>query len=302
VSSLVIVRFLSIAYSFIRYPIVSIGEIPSNWFRLVLTVDIFYPPEMFPFFEAEAIQGFIYKSAPFQGLINFQGLVKWKPFFNSLRENLSNFRSDDEDYTKNSVLIAYILIALLIYLPSLLYRISIKSTSIIYLPLIYIAGNKISQNANIRIVLTDILQSKFERIKIMFAHVMAFFTIFIPVIIFIYKQQIAKWLSESYLLSYILPMEKIFAYLFPIHEINSWHLARSCNVLITLSMFYYADKIRVRLDAGDHSMDERALFLLTSGRRLRTVLSLWTIFCGLYLVYSTVDGGIQLPRIRWLPF
>jgi hypothetical protein len=45
------VRFISVLYMLFKKPLESIKEIPNNWFRIVLTIDLKYPPEIFPFYE-----------------------------------------------------------------------------------------------------------------------------------------------------------------------------------------------------------------------------------------------------------
>ena len=95
--------------------------------------------------------------------------------------------------------------------------------------------------------------------------------------------------------------QRLLLYFFPIGEIDSWHITRVLSCISTFLLYLYADRIRLRAKNGEKVSNERCHLVLTAGKRIRASFTLWTIGCGLYIVYSSVDWA-ALPPVKWLPF
>ncbi|MHB8158224.1 MAG: hypothetical protein ACYDEQ_12645, partial [Desulfocucumaceae bacterium] len=116
-----ITRIFSIIITLIRNPIYSIKNIPANWNKVVLSTDIFSPPQIFPGIEF---------SEP--GSDDVKDLtITWRDIVFSIMEERIIIKAII--YT-----IIFILCLFPITLTSYIYRWSIKSTSLIWSPLIWI--------------------------------------------------------------------------------------------------------------------------------------------------------------------
>lgn len=113
-----IIRIFSTAYGVIKYPLESLRSIPRNWRRQALATDLFIKPEIVPG-ESTAAKG-----------LKFDHLV----------EILDDLRNGDIELSFASLpgIILTVIVALIGYIPPIIFRISFKATSLVYIPLLWV--------------------------------------------------------------------------------------------------------------------------------------------------------------------
>ena len=135
------IRIISIIITSTRHPLESFKEIPKNWFRIVVAMDMLYPPE-------------IIAGAELSGLSEYDRW-KWSRFISDeIADKKAIFRGITisqkfQGYKKFLIVLLVVVLAIMFafsmlvlisiyYIPSLIFRFSLKSTSLIYLPIIWI--------------------------------------------------------------------------------------------------------------------------------------------------------------------
>lgn len=116
-----IVRVIATLNTIIRHPLLSIESIPTNWWRIVACVDTLHAPEPLPGFLVRRNEPSI------QGFLRDENIEFYRELFDltKMRESIPN-------------LFNVILIFPSVYIPALVYRWSLKGTSIIYGPLVWV--------------------------------------------------------------------------------------------------------------------------------------------------------------------
>lgn len=268
--------------NFTLHPIESIKIIPSNWYKTVLCVDMLRPPELLPEIENVSVNNIVRKYK----------FSVWR-------------RSIKKDFNKNGghkivALIAFV-ISLIIFVPALMYRWSLKSSCIIWLPLIFVIGGWKKKVKNIEnLYLQDQLKAICETslAKIQFYY--AFITIFVLTLMPIYFKGQINFVSENVLYNE-LALKNIVTYFFAL-QMDAWHWSRLASALLTLAMYFYAERLLLKRQFFDHAGLYFAPYFLRSLTLLRLPLSLFTIGCGLYLIISPINWSEQFENMEWLPF
>ncbi len=114
-----ICKFSATTFHFFRHPLIALSSIPNNWYRIVWATDIFHPPELLPGMESKRYQAFTNK-VPGLKFGHWIGRVL-----------------DESD-----ILLKLFSACLtpFFFLPALLYRFSLKSSALFYLPFIWMIG------------------------------------------------------------------------------------------------------------------------------------------------------------------
>lgn len=277
--SALFVRVVATIVTLLKYPVESITSIPLNWFTIALVMDMKHPPELLP------------------GLNRYGDdaelrFVTWPWFSGLFKEILKGPPDNRETAIRETIQLSFVsfLFYGFLYFPALIYRFSLKATSLIYLPFIWIIGTGKSKDNNLKLVLDDIMKSQVERIKRLYAVFVIIFLTIIPFTTSFYWEKIsANWQGKSFI-----------KYFFLIDEIDSWHITRFGSCIITFLLFYFADKISIRVNHYNISRSEIIKLFFSMGFRIRTIMTLWTIGCGIHILYSSVDWS-TFPKIRWLP-
>ena len=279
-SALVLIRPLAIAHALIRHPRECFREIPSNWKRIALATDSFFPPGFVPGLD--------------EGIFNVDSRSASPAGFKRFLEAFAESRGIHK--------IPGILLGLLLYTPAIFYRFSLKSTSLFYIPLLLIVGDHSSPNLHEQ--LSDLVGSEIEKLKRWYSGFILIFLTLAPTVIYFVLN--AWWVTiEVWLKAHIsgtaLGLSRVFLFTTPKGiELDSWHVARSVNATLTLGMFIYAkEQLRKRKTASalppSHAID--MLFLV------RELLTIWVILCTVYVVVTTVDWNALPPiHVRIFPW
>lgn len=279
-------------------------SIPYNWYRIVCTVDILHPPEILPGIESSKY----YK--PIDGLDQFR-YNKWMHVYDDeyIKEQLylehnirfktlpawikytykNNNRPGLSDIPQH-------IIGMIVYVPALFYRWSLKSTALFYLPFIWIIGipkNLKTITERFDEALDKLKNGAWAQVQILYAGIVLLLFTALPLIL---EAQFNDLLTQTpdnlkILVNGIVPF-------FFMTEIHAWHIARFLAAVLTLVLWWYAsDQIisrKYRSDAGSPQ-------LVLSLQRARALLSLFTLGSAAYVLYQAIDWHSKFAHFQWWP-
>jgi len=264
--------FIYIKFLFTHQLTVCLLIVPTNWYRFVLATDSMHPPELLPGIES---QRYVELS---------------KPFFKLRFCQWSKEVRNQERISK----IFMILLGIIVFFPSWLYRWSLKSSALFYLPFLWIIGTP-SRRHRLQLHLDEQLtlwkNSALAVIGLIYAFIVVIFFTAVPLFFRIKLQHLA--LPQNELIDLIVPFFMTF-------EWEAWHVARLLAALITIGTWFYVDKIliqrRFRQEVGD--TEAQVIFHLL---RLRRLLSLFTFGCEFYVLYDIIPWTEIFKDFQWFP-
>ncbi|WP_353571905.1 hypothetical protein [Candidatus Albibeggiatoa sp. nov. BB20] len=270
-------KFLAIIISFISNPIESIKAIPQNWYRIVFASDSLHLPELVPGIELKKYQ---YTTKNLQKL----RFTNW--FFK---------------HSETHVDVIIKIIMLLMYVSPILYRYSLKSTALFYLPFVYIIGNTSLSNLRDNFALTlDLLKnSALSKIQFMYALIVVILFTAMPLVFeshwqtFIQNNELS--LQNHAIVTQIIPF-------FFLTEFYAWHTTRLLAALITLFLYFYVDRLIIKHKYEQNIVGLSVPQFIFSLQRLRTLLSLFTLYCAAYLLYAAIDWQAKFQNFQLIPW
>jgi len=247
--------------------------IPLNWYRIVLATDMAHPPEFLPGIESRQYQILTDKISQLR-------FSRW----------MDNLTTQEDVFIK----IMDIMRGAFLFLPALLYRWSLKSSALFYLPFLWIIGTSV-QRQQLQLHLDEQLtlwrESALAMIGLIYAFIVVIFFTIVPLCLRIKLQHLA--LPQHELIDLIVPFFMTF-------EWEAWHVARLLGALITIGTWFYVDKIliqrRFRQEVGD--TEAQVIFHLL---RIRQLLSLFTLGCGFYVLYDIIPWTEIFEDFQWFP-
>lgn len=276
-AALLLAKFASVAWTAGRHPIYTLGALPANWNRVILSTDLAQPPELVPGGDQHPVR----KSLSFAD-----------ETFNHWLEVLRSERGWERMRTLTS--------GVLVFLPSILYRFSLKSTCPVYLPLLFVLRRH--DDVNLREQTKGIQTDDFERLARVYSIFVLVFLSLLPTVIFFTAQSwnhsIVEWAKT--LPPAVLRLSSIFLFTMPKGiELDGWHIARTLNALLTIALWLY---IRKKIAGLERNPDAPASKAIDGWMMVRRVLSVYTIACTVYIIVTTVNWQAIPPiHVRWLP-
>lgn len=262
------IRTVTLVVAAVCHPMSAIKAIPVNWRRFTLATDFAHPPEVIP-----GHWRYGAKNSPY----HWSWVRGWA--FLPPRDNydlLDLFRT-----LMNSLL--FPLSLLILYLPAVLFRMSLKSTCVVYLPVLWLLSAS-PQALDPRRRLEFIKENELEKLRRRYS-VGALVLFYIAPILFVslFNKQIG--LLHNYL-GQNADLISIYTFLF---TVRPWHIVRLVNILLTFYLFLYADSRLQRFRSGA-SVSQSGLDRILPGILwVRRAGGLYTLVCSLYILYTTVD-------------
>jgi len=278
-----VIKFAATTSTFFRHPLSSLQAIPANWYRIVLATDMMHPPEFLPGIESQQYCELIK---------NFERLRFHKWLKNPIINESNIFLK----------ILGWIL-TLIFFLPALLYRWSLKSSALFYLPFIWIAGTpthfkKLHENLDEQLALWK--DSALAKVGVIYAVIVIVFFTILPLFLKIKLHDLSAVLPTNWheLTEIIVP----FFVTFVTFEWKAWHVARFLAAVITLGVWFYLDTLviqrKFRKDVGLHGEAKIIFHLL----RVRQLLSLFTLACGVYVLYQMIPWAEIFHNFQWVPW
>jgi hypothetical protein len=235
----VAVRFMAAAASLISSPRETLLAIPGNWVRIALATDHRHPPELFPGIETA-------EEAP----------AAARTFRYEEIRNQINSGTGGTVFRKMSLFG--------IYAPAVIFRLFLKSTSLIYFPLIWLVDLPLTGKG--------ILSSPLERARRWYASALILIMLSPVVISFPVVQQTMATARDR----------AIFTYVLPVNTTDWWHITRVVAVGVTIALWFSARK----LEHYSVQHPQQALWIITRANWLRGACALFTMGCFILIVLA----------------
>ena len=236
--ALAIVKAVANVLALIESPRETLVAIPGNWLRVTFAMDHRHPPELLAGVERAA-------EAP-PSVLAFR--------YEAVRSKL--VPGTDVALHRKFGLLA-------IYAAAVLYRLFVKSASVIYFPLIWIN--------QVPLTVKGILNLPLERVRRWYAYVLLIITLS-PLLISFQLQDTLGTPQDRMVYTYVVPAGKL----------DWWHASRVVAVVVTIALYIYARKL------GDDSLDnaEQERTIIASAHRVRAACAVFTMGCFLLIVLT----------------
>ncbi|MGB7061843.1 MAG: hypothetical protein WBF13_05760 [Candidatus Zixiibacteriota bacterium] len=276
-----VIRVLTVVLGVLRDPVGSIKAIPLNWKRFALVIDFAHPPEVVPGHWKHGAKDSAYEW-PFVRAFFAITIRRHRGFWRILGLLVD--------------VLTFPVLLVSIFLPAILYRMSLKSTSVIYLPFLWIINVAFPKGINAQQSLELIKQNEVEKLRRTYS--LGALLIFYIAPIFLlsqFNQQLT--LLQNYL-GENADLLSIYTFVF---NVKPWHIARFVNIILTFFVCFYADYRLRHVGSGPAVSETGGGRFLSWVLLFRGVCGMYTLFCSLYILCTTVD--IRLSFVwRFLPF
>ena len=231
------IKCIATISALISFPRDTLFAIPGNWQRIALSMDLKHPPEFLPGVE----------TAPEDAPASVR-ILRYQEIRRQITSGAGNALSEK-------------LSLLAIYGPTVLYRLFIKSTSLIYFPLIWVS--------RMPMTVKGVLSFPIERVRRWYAAALILIMLS-PLAISYHAQETLATARER----------AVFSYILPVHKTDWWHLTRVAGVAVTIVLYLYAKN----LDPNDLQHDQQSRWIIMQANRLRAACALFTMACFLLIV------------------
>lgn len=263
--SLLIIKMIATLVTLIKHPVISLREIRSNWIRVVFCTDMYHPPEILPGIETHGPE--------------FLDRYKFTVF-------IKEFMAPDQFQSAFRWLIIITLVPI-IYLPAFIYRCSLKGTSPIWSPLIWVVRSIRDSNFPLKDRLEYIHNSIHYRLVLYYSIVVI---ILCMIKLFVLLKLIE--ISAPVFNEYMLPK-----------EISLWHLAAFVNAILAIQIYYIADKYLI-LWRSNQIIKERLIDLKIKILTFcRDLLFIYIMTCILYITLTmAIKVNLYQMKVKLFPW
>lgn len=257
-------RVLFTGWYFLRFPLITLSAMPTNWIRQALCTDLTRPPEIVPG-----------ENDVNDVVITFQYFIEMikKAWKESWFLGLIGF-------------VVNLPILILGFIPAYILRFSFKATSIIYVPFVWIANETLNTSDTLKTRLDLIIDSESEKIRRKFS----IFILSMVVIIFFGIK-----LGEFYYKGFKINFDYMIGYIQVLIEPYpwpTWPVIFIIEVAITYFLFYYADRTRLRINGGSQYSESSVVSVLKILSFLRNSFAILTISIPFLIALSNVEFGL----------
>lgn len=265
-------RIGAVGTAILCHPLTTFGAIPANWRRVALATDLHHAPEMVPGIDkGDGHSGFRFADA-------------WPEFRRMTRApELRRVR-----HVLSSIVFAVLLVVM--YVPTLLYRWSLKSTSVVYFPLLWAAFKGRRGGDTPAQQLETIATDQGERLVRWYAGIVLIFLTVLPFVLAAPLHPIIAPVQSAF------GVDLVDFWLFT-GEIKLWHVVRVINAGITMGLFLFADKALRRIKYGRAHSDERVHAIIGICLFVRAFLGVYLSAKLLHIVVTAVNSSAVDWRI-----
>ncbi len=260
-------------YAVITHPLLSIQQLPRNWYEVVFCVDFIHPPEVLPGIDRTD---------------SFLKFSNWSAIW--LKKKESNTTSE---YIFD--LFFYVIATPFMFFPALLYRWSLKSSALVWLPIIYIVGKDHSEDSR-KLDLQYLLEAS---CRTTLAKTQFYIAIFSILVLTIFPLLFSTRVKELFSLNPvdILPLlNYVFAF-----QMHAWHWTRLGAGLLTILLFLYTDYLLIKRGVYSSAGESISPFLIRAIKLIRFPLSLFTLSAFFYVLYVEINWQQQFDSIKLFP-
>lgn len=284
--------FLGITYASIfrglwHRPLRSILSIPFNWKRICLCVDFAYPPEVVPGWQrrsggALTVGRFLRKLPSFLDLRTKMFTTEWYENAENIHPALNRFVVPILFTFIYVAAISYgALIISVAYLLSIFYRVMMKSSAIVWSPLLWVVWNSSS---------TDPAQYRLEDIKhSSFQNTVRMYSLFWLFLAFLKILAVFKFINTVPLPSWLTPTLRL-----PLWEIGTFFN----SVAVWLLLIFADIQIRKRRFRSPSALpDETITRILNGAGFARSAIGVYIAICMLIIAWSVEWPKLDVPLV-----
>ena len=268
-------RAASTAVTVFRHPILSFKSIPSNWFRYACCIDICYPPEVVP--EADLRCS--------NEEIKFRRVIK---------DAYVNFR-DEEWRWKPLVAVVSICTVVVLYLPAIALRLSLKSTALLCVPMLWLIHLGTRPTDNIYNTLYKIRKGDIGRITVIYSCFLI--AAFLAKIV-----AMSSWADFSHWLAVSVLGNVFYEYIAP-SEVPIWQLVAAINSLLAIVMFWFSGESLLRREISESWDTSRVILCYRVLSITRGILTFYILACTGYIALDLFhEWNLPPLGIRLFPW
>jgi hypothetical protein len=194
--------------------------------------------------------------------------------------------------SKLAFVVGILYVAIFLYIPAALYRWSIKSTALIWSPLLWAFRPLQEKEDPLHFAAGIATLTKYRISRVYSAIILCLFAIKIYVFI--------AWFSLPPSVQRLPGWRFISHYLVP-DAIPAWHIAAAVNAALTWLVLFRAEKYLHDATGGRPIPTEAMQRFFVISFVIRNILSIYTLTCILYLTFELV-GLVELPNLRIILF
>jgi hypothetical protein len=182
-----------------------------------------------------------------------------------------------------------------LFLPVFAYRLSLKATSIIYAPLVFVAHSTFSEGKDLRTKLELIKRGDLSRIRVWYG-VIAIAAFLVKLVLMMNLPNFAEWWNGH-------PVSRFLAIYFAPAEIPKWQLAELANSVLAIGSMLFARHALLRYELQHPWPEVPVKRLLGFVSALRWLLALYAIVCLGYLTMRAAQHW-HWPALgeKWIPW
>jgi len=233
----VVARIVATISTLIASPRETLLAIPKNWVRIALATHHRHPPELLP-----GAEGAVELPASVQ-------TVKYAELRNEIMARC------DRPWLCKLALVA-------VNGSAILYRLFLKSTSLVFFPLVWVS--------EVPFTAKGILTFPLERVRRWYAFAILI-VMLSPLVISFHGQNEFTTARDR----------AIFSYMLPVHKTDWWHITRIVAVAVTIGVYFYARKL-----ALSDVPPERERRIISGANRLRSACAVFTLACFLLIILT----------------
>ena len=240
-----VIRVVATLFWLIRRPLYTFNETPRNWLRQTVCTDFAHVPEVIPL---EALRDDFH-------VPTFARYVA--------------FLKEEERFERYFIPVLFLPFVLIGWLPSLLYRISFKATSLVYAPLIWVTHLTLQNPLPLKARLERITKGELEKLRRGLSWVILGSGIAKLALIF-------GWIDLSDFVKQF-PSAQIANKLVIVDRWPWWQFTLIVDALLTFFLFFFADAAITRIENQQTWKEDFVTNVVTSASFLRAVLGIVTI-------------------------
>ena len=256
----VCIRSSAVLMAVYKHPATSLSSIPKNWIRSVLCTDVHCLPEIIPKYNLQGSDSLC--------RIPILGAAMWE----SLRHGPRGIM-----FFVNAMLYFITIIV-----ASFLYRWTMKSTAIVYTPLLWLVWSTFRKMPDIAAGLRRLRGGDLTKVVVFYSFIVIGGFV-VKFILMVKWDNFAAWWNSTPLTDFL------SIYVAPA-EIPLWQLAAFINAFWAIGIFIFAGEALWGMDSGTPWSPKRVEFVLRVSSFGRCVLTLYTITCTVYLTVQEASS------------
>lgn len=285
----------------LRHPIKGVHSIPDNWNRVVLCTDALTPLSLVPGTGriSEVLEEALHENyknlahLPFQFLYLITYTLLAVATHVWVRDWFDNFIWKGIAVILENVFALWAIISIIgifCFVVAYFYRLSLKSTALLWMPLIYVVRVSFDTSLPLSLKLNEIRKSALWKIVRGLSWVTL---IFLAWKVLVLPQTISWWNAQPW-------TNVLDVYVMP-NKLHLWHLAAGTNAMLALAGYYLLFERASRYLAVGAWSESRIELAIQSFSFFRGIISIYTIAVGIYLTTVTALS-MAWPEWSWKLF